>query len=213
MAPRALQEALAVALERLVGALAAHRAAQPVGLAGGEAGERLGHFHHLVLEDDRAQRVLQHRLERRVRVGHLIGGVLAQTPATLDVGVDRPALDRAGSHDRHLHREVFEILRQGALQRLHLRTTLDLKDAHGVRGADRAESLGLVERDARQVDALGARVRDQIHAALHRREHSQPEQVDLQEAGVRAGVLVPLHHLATLHRRGHHRAAVDQRPG
>ncbi len=50
-----------------------------------------------------------------------------------------------------------------------------------------------------------------LHAALDRREHAQPEQVDLQEAGIRAGVLVPLHHLPALHRRRHDRAAVDQR--
>ena len=52
-----------------------------------------------------------------------------------------------------------------------------------------------------------------LHAALDRREHPQPQQVDLQKAGVGAGVLVPLHHLAALHGGRHHRAAVDQRPG
>ena len=45
-----------------------------------------------------------------------------------------------------------------------------------------------------------------VHAALDRREHPQPEQVDLEEARVRAGVLVPLAQLAALHRR-------RQRPG
>ena len=40
----------------------------------------------------------------------------------------------------------------------------------------------------------------------------RPEQVDLQEPGVRAGVLVPLHDLAVLHRRRHDRHAVDQGP-
>ena len=50
-------------------------------------------------------------------------------------------------------------------------------------------------------------------AALDAREHPQAEQVDLQEARVRAGVLVPLAQLAALHRRRQHRAAVDQRPG
>ena len=37
-----------------------------------EAGERHRHLDHLVLEDDRAERVAQHRLERRVLVGHLV---------------------------------------------------------------------------------------------------------------------------------------------
>ena len=52
---------------------------------------------------------------------------------------------------------------------------------------------------------------DHLHAALDRRQHPEPEQVDLQKAGVRAGVLVPHHHLPALHRGGHDGAAVDQR--
>ena len=47
---------------------------------------------------------------------------------------------------------------------------------------------------------------------LDRREHPEPEQVDLQEAGVAAAVLVPLADLAAGHRRGLHRDEVDQRP-
>ena len=56
-------------------------------------------------------------------------------------------------------------------------------------------------------------LRDQLDRALDAREHPQAEQVDLQEARVGAGVLVPLAQLAPLHRRRQHRAAVDQRPG
>ena len=44
-------------------------------------------------------------------------------------------------------------------------------------------------------------------AALDRGEHAEPEQVDLQEAGVGAGVLVPLHELAALHRCRQHRGS------
>ena len=78
---------------------------------------------------------------------------------------------------------------------------------------DRGERRGIVEGDPREVDPLAARAGDQLDGALDRGEHPQPEQVDLQEAGVGAGVLVPLDELAALHRRRHHRAAVDQRPG
>ena len=165
--------------KRLVGALAAHRAAQPVGLARGEAGERLGDFHHLVLEDHGAERALQHRAQRWMGVGHLVGGVGAQPPAALDVGVDRAALDRSGAHDRDLHGEVVEALGERAPQRLHLRAALDLKDPDGVRAAHRPEGGGVVEADAREVDALTARAGDQLDAAFHRGEHPQPEQVDL----------------------------------
>jgi hypothetical protein len=73
-----LDEALVVGLDRLGGALAAHRAAQALRLAGREAGERHRDLDHLVLEDDRPQRVLQHRLQRRVLIRHDVRRVLAQ---------------------------------------------------------------------------------------------------------------------------------------
>jgi hypothetical protein len=44
-------------------------------------------------------------------------------------------------------------------------------------------------------------------------ESIEPEQVDLEEAGVGTGVLVPLADLAAGHRGGLHRDEVDQRPG
>ena len=200
-----------MAPQHLLRALAAHRPAQAVGLARGKAGEGLGHFHHLILEDDRAQRVLQDRPQGGMLIGDLIGGVFAQPPAPLDIGVDRPALNRARPDDRDLDREVSQVGRPRASQRLHLGAALDLKDAHRVGGANRREGVRIVKRDPRQVDALPAHARDFLHAALHRREHAQAEQVDLQKARVRARVLVPLHHLPALHGGRHHRAAVDQR--
>ena len=65
------------------------------------------------------------------------------------------------------------------------------------------------ERSIRSSAARG----DDLDAALDGGEHPQPEQVDLQKARVRAGVLVPHDHLAPLHGGGHDRAAVDQRAG
>ena len=175
MAHRALDEALAMAREHLQRALAAHRPAQPVRLARGEPGEGFGHFHHLVLKDDRAERLLQDPLERGVLVGNLVRGVFALSPQALDVGVDRPSLDRAGADDRDLDRQVLEVGRARAAQRLHLRAALDLKDADRVGAADRLEGARVVEGDPREIDALAASARDQLHAALHRREHSQAE--------------------------------------
>ena len=142
-------------------------------------------------------------LERRVVVGDLVAGVLAQALAAVDVGVDRAADDRAGAHDRHLDGEVVERLGPRAAQRGHLRAALDLEDARRLGLLDRGVGLAVVVGDPREVDPLAARARDRLHAALDRREHPQAEQVDLQEARVRAGVLVPLAHLAALHRGGH----------
>ena len=71
MADRSLEEPVAVGQDRLLGALAAHGPAQPLGLAGAEARQRHRDLDHLLLEDDRAQGVGEDRLERGVRVGDL----------------------------------------------------------------------------------------------------------------------------------------------
>src|SRR6202040_2327540 len=94
----ASEEALAVRDDRLLGALAAHRPAQALGLRGGEASQRHRNLDHLLLEDDRAEGVAQDRLEQRVLVGDLEAGILAKRLSALDVGVDRAALNRAGAH-------------------------------------------------------------------------------------------------------------------
>jgi hypothetical protein len=146
-------------------------------------------------------------------VRHLVRGVGAQRLAPLDVGVHRPADDRPGAHERHLHGEVVERLGPGPLQHLHLGARLDLEYAGGLRLLDARVDLLVVVRDARQVEPLAAHASDLVDAALDRGQHPQAQQVDLEEAGVAAGVLVPLDHLAPLHRGGLNRAEVDQRLG
>ena len=69
----------------------------------------------------------------------------------------------------------------------------------------------VLEVDPRQVDHLVARARDLRHAPLDGRQHPEAEQVDLQEAGVRARLLVPVDHLPALHRGRLDRADVDER--
>ncbi len=144
-------------------------------------------------------------------VGHLEVRVGAQRLTPLDVRVHGAADDRPRPHERHLHGDVVEVLGPGALEHLHLRARLDLEDPHRLRLLDAGIDLLVVIRDARQVDPLPAHARDLVHAALDGRQHPQPEQVDLEKAGVAAGVLVPLHHLAALHRGRLDRAEVDQR--
>ena len=69
---RALDEAPVVGLDRRLGALAAHRPPQPLGLPRREARERDRDLEHLVLEDDRPERVAQDGLERGVVVGDVV---------------------------------------------------------------------------------------------------------------------------------------------
>ena len=118
-----------------------------------------------------------------------------------------------GPDERDLDGEVVEVLRARAQQALHLRAALDLEVADGVGALDLLVDRRVVERDPREVDRLAAQVGDLDDAVLDRREHAQAEQVDLQEAGVGARVLVPLADLAPLHRRGLHRDELDERAG
>ena len=138
-------------------------------------------------------------------------GVLAQLLPVVDVRVDRLALNRPRTDERDLDGQVLEVLGPGAQQALHLGAALDLECADRVRPLDVVVDLGVFERDARQVDGLAVDLGDLLDAVLDRGEHPEPEQVDLQEAGVGARVLVPLTHLPSGHRRRLHRDELDER--
>ena len=198
---------------RLLAALAAHRPPQPLGLPHAEAGERHRDLEHLVLEDDDAERLPQ-------RLGERAGG----RPAATKLGSSRSrwrcsmygwtALPWIGPGRTSATWTVRSSRFSGprAQQALHLRAALDLEVADRVGALDLGVDRRVVERDPREVDRLAAQARDLVDALLDRREHPEPEQVDLQEAGVGARVLVPLADLAALHRRGLHRDELDERP-
>ena len=116
-----------------------------------------------------------------------------------------------GPDERDLDREVVDRLGLRAQQALHLRAALDLERADGVGRLDLGEHGRVVERDAREVDRRAVELRDPVDALLDAREHPEPEQVDLEEPRVRAGVLVPLAELPAGHRRRLHGDELDQR--
>ena len=206
-----LDEARPVGLERGEAALAAHRTPQPFRLPHREPGERDRDVEHLVLEDDDTERRAE-RLAQRLVVDRVDErGVLAQQAPVLDVGVHRLPLDRPRPHERDLHREVVDVLGLRAQEALHLRPALDLEGADRVGPLDLGEHVRVVERDPGEVDRSAVDLRDLLHAVLDGGEHPEPEQVDLEKAGVRARVLVPLAELAARHRRGLHGDEVDQR--
>ena len=72
-----LDETLVVSPDRRLRTLAAHRPPQPLGLPGREPSEGDRDLEHLVLKDDRPERLLQHRLQRWMLVGDLVAGILA----------------------------------------------------------------------------------------------------------------------------------------
>src|SRR4029079_9382199 len=205
------EEALAVSLDRVLPPLAAHRPAKPLRLPHAEAGERHRDLEHLLLEDDRAERLLEALREEWMVVRDDVGRVLAPPLPPLDVRVHGLPLDRPRANERHLHGEVVEVLRLRTQKALHLRAALDLEEPDGVGGLDLPVDGLVVERYAGKVDALAAQADDLVDALLDRREHPEPEQVDLQEAGIRAGILVPLAELAALHRGVLDRDELDER--
>ena len=209
---RALDEAAAERLDRGFASLARERAPQSLRLADREAGDGHRDLEHLVLEDDRAERLAQRLLEQRMLDRRHVARVFAHRLAPVDERVHRLRLDRAGPHDRDLDRQVVEVLRPRAQQRLHLRARLDLERADRVGVLDLPVHVAVVEVDAREVDRLAVHARDLLDAVLDRGQHPEPEQVDLQEARVGARVLVPLHHLPAGHRARLHGDELDQRP-
>ena len=126
---------------RRLRARAAHRPPQPLGLAGGEAGERHRHLDHLVLEDDRAERVLQHRLERRVLVGHLVRGRRAAPCAARCRGAPRRRWIGPGRTSATCTVRSSSDSGSVRVQHLHLRAALDLEDAHRLGALDRGVDL------------------------------------------------------------------------
>jgi len=213
---RPAAELLPEARHQLAAAPAAHGAAQGLGLPRREAGERLAHLQHLVLVEDHAQRLGEHVPQQRVVHGRLVGAAGLAGAALLlappHVGVHRPAHDRSGPDDRHFDGEICEVARPGAAQHLDLRAALDLEQPHRVAPADAVVDRLVGEVDARQVGRLSLAPRHELDALLHQRQHPEGEEVDLDEARIVAGVLVPLAHDAVRHRRALERHELHERP-
>ena len=127
--------------------------------------------------------------------------------------VDGVALDRARPDDRHLHDEVVEVLRPRLRERLHLRPALDLEDAHGVGRLEHLEHLGDVLGQAVKVEADRAVVLDELERLVHRGEHPEPQQVELDELERLDVALVELDDDPIGHRRPLDRRDVDERRG
>ena len=190
----------------LVGPLRAHRLAELVGLAGGEVGHVDGHLHELLLEQRHTQRLLQARFDERVEVGdRLLAGPAAE------VGVDGAALDRPGPDQRHLDDDVVEGAGPEPREGGHLGPALDLEHADGVGIAEEVVD-GVLLGDGGQVDLCAPVLGDEVDGEVEHRQHPQPEQVELDEAGGGAVVLVPLEDGAVLHGRPLHRAVLDEGP-
>ena len=128
-----------------------------------------------------------------------------------EVGMDGIALDRARSDDRHLDHEVVETVRTRFRERLHLGPALDLEDADRVGRLEHPEDLGDILGQAIEVETDRAVMLDQLDGLVDRREHPQPEQVQLDQLDRLDIALVVLDHDPARHRCSLERRDVDQR--
>ena len=107
-------------------------------------------------------------------------------------------------------------------QRRHLRAALDLEDPDRVRGADHVVDGGVLRRDRGELEIQSVMITQHLQRVPDRREHPQPQQVELHQPDPRAVVLVPLQdrpvghagpldraHLADRSVADHHAAGVD----
>jgi len=115
--------------------------------------------------------------------------------------MDHVALDRPGAHDRHLDHQVVEGPGLDAGQHGHLRAALDLEDPEGVGLADHRVGAWILGGDGGEVQVDSLVDLQQIQTALHAAHHAERKAIDLHEFQGVDIVLVPLDHLAVLHRR------------
>ena len=205
--PQPAEEPRPQRLHPLDGTFGAHRAAQRVGLRPGEPGGVDGDLHQLFLEQRDAQGLAQRFLQHRVVVDDLF---LPVAPA--DVGVDAAALDGAGADQGHLHDEVEELPRPQPGQRGQLRARLDLEHPDGVGAGEHVVDGLLRHVNFPQPHLPAAMLGHQVDAVVDRLEHAQPQQIELDQPGGGAVVLVPLHHRPVLHPRPFHGHDVGDGP-
>ena len=177
----------------LHGAAHSDGAAQLFGLCAGEAGNRHRHAQQLLLKERHAERALEHRFKRRMRIRDFLLAL-----AAAHVRVHHLAHDGAGPNDGHLHHEIVEARGRIVRNRGHLRAALHLEHADRIRLAQRLVDER-VFRQRGKVDLLFVVARDQLDGVLEHGHHAQAEQVHLDEAEVGAVFLVPLDHGAARH--------------
>ena len=145
-------------------------------------------------------------------VGDDVVRIRSQLLAPPDVGVHRPAHDRARPHDRDLDREIGQVPGPHPPQHLDLRAAFDLKESHRISRTDAVVDRLILIVDAREIRDLAVAHVDRLHRLLDERHHPERKKVDLDEPRVVAGILVPLAEDASLPRGGLERDDLHQRP-
>jgi hypothetical protein len=110
------------------------------------------------------------------------------------VRVHGARLDRAGPDEGDLVGEVLEGARAHDARGVDLAGALDLEEAHGGARSDDVPDARIVGKPV-EVDPFALRAQDLLAGALERREHAQPEEIELDQAERLGVVLVELQQL------------------
>ena len=170
-------------------------AADAVGRREVVAGQGCQGPHDLLVVDDHAVGLAKRRAERRVRVDRAFHPVPA-----VQVRADHVGLHRARAEQRDVDDQVLPPSRLELLEQLALAGRLDLEAAEGVGGPDQLEGRLVVGGDLVEVDLQGFGPGDLVQGMAHRREHPDPEDVELQVSEDLDVVLVGLDHPVALER-------------
>ena len=191
--------------------LLTHGAAQQVGTAQRVPGQRLGCLHHLLLIDHDAVGLGDDRLQQGVQVVDLLFTVLAA-----DVG--RDVLHRARAVEGHDSNNVLEAVGPQLAQHVAHTGGFQLEDADGLRPAQHFEHLGIIQRNAIDVEIrleapdqpLGfgddSQGLEAQKVELHQPGWLDPFHVELGRGHVRARILVKRDQLGQV-------AVADDHPG
>src|SRR5674476_1448655 len=127
-----------------------------------------------------------------------------------DVGMNGIALDRSGADEGDFDGQVVEASGLHAGECAHLGPGLHLEHPDGVGPAQQVVDLDQ-EVEAGQIDLDAVVLPHQIDHVMEGSQHAQTEEVELDNTGRRAVVLVPLEHAAARHPAPFHRADLDHR--
>ena len=204
-------------LHALRATLSPHGSAQLIGAGAGQARRVRCDAHELLLKEGNAQGLTQGGLQQGVQVGDRF-----PPSAPAQIRVDRAPLDGSRPHESHLDDDVVEAPGLQARKRVHLRARLHLKHAHRVSRAQQVvdarvlrgkrvqaeptlpHPIQVARRPAaqgRMMIAASRAVTQLVEGDAQSRQHAEREQIELHQARVRAVLLVPLEHGASLHRR------------
>ena len=128
----------------LLGTLVSQGPTQLFRFSAGEIGAEHRHAQQLLLKKRHAERSLEDRLQRRMRICHRFFPLTSP-----EVWAGHLSCDRARANQRHLRHQIIKLLRIVSGKRGHLRPRFDLEHPNGVGLAD-----GFV--DVRDNPAAGA---------------------------------------------------------